>query len=201
MALQEPAKMWATPKGTMPDNLKNTPKMDARGRLLRKTGSDFGMNLADQVKMWTTPNTQDGREVEGKLRPSRTATGRKTDYLSRQVKMWPTPSANEDACGTPDGKMQKMLGNHPGVRAGVAGQLNANWVELLMGFPLGWTDLTVSNIGESPTPESWQDGSWEQGIPRVVKGQKQRVARLKCLGNAVVPQCAEWIGKQLKKSP
>jgi len=30
--------------------------------------------------------------------------------------MWPTPTANEDACGTPNGKMQKMLGNHPDVR-------------------------------------------------------------------------------------
>ena len=30
---------------------------------------------------------------------------------------WPTPTANEDAAGTPSGKMQKMLGNHPQLRA------------------------------------------------------------------------------------
>jgi len=36
----------------------------------------------------------------------------------------------------------------------------------------------------------WRDGSWEEGIPRVTTGQKNRVSRLKGLGNAVVPQCA-----------
>jgi len=60
--------------------------------------------------------------------------------------MWLTPQANEDACGTPKGKMQKMLGNHPLIR-GVekdqwdTGTLNPTWVEWLMGWPIGWTDL------------------------------------------------------------
>ena len=39
-------------------------------------------------------------------------------------------------------------------------------------------------------PRRWRDGSWEEGIPRVTTGQKNRVARLKGLGNAVVPQVA-----------
>ena len=39
-------------------------------------------------------------------------------------------------------------------------------------------------------PRRWRDGSWEEGIPRVTTGQKNRVSRLKGLGNAVVPQCA-----------
>jgi hypothetical protein len=65
--------------------------------------------------------------------------------------LWPTPTANEDACGTPNGKMQKMLGNHPLVRGlpdqenpancgSLLGPLNPDWVEELMGFPTGWTD-------------------------------------------------------------
>ena len=56
-------------------------------------------------------------------------------------KMWPTPTANEDACGKPTGKMQKMLGNHPDVRSQGTGTLNPMWVEWLMGYPIGWTDL------------------------------------------------------------
>jgi O-acetylhomoserine/O-acetylserine sulfhydrylase-like pyridoxal-dependent enzyme len=34
----------------------------------------------------------------------------------------------------------------------------------------------------------WLDGTWEDGIPRVATGIKDRVNRLKGLGNAVVPQ-------------
>jgi hypothetical protein len=60
--------------------------------------------------------------------------------------LWPTPTANEDAAGTPNGKMQAMLGNHPDVRGTTPeewqrGSLNPQWVEWLMGYPSGWTDL------------------------------------------------------------
>ena len=63
------------------------------------------------------------------------------DGVRVAVKMWPTPSANEDAAGTPQGNMQRMLGNHPDVRAQGSGTLNPTWVEWLMGFPVGFTDL------------------------------------------------------------
>ena len=61
--------------------------------------------------------------------------------LADTVRIFPTPTANEDACGTPDGKMQKMLGNHPEVRNQGKGTLNPDWVEWLMGFPIGYTNL------------------------------------------------------------
>lgn len=72
--------------------------------------------------------------------------------------LWPTPQANEDAAGTPNGKMQRMLGNHPLIRGTTkeewaAGTLNPNWVEWLMGFPIGWTDLEVLAM---PKFQQWQ---------------------------------------------
>lgn len=66
------------------------------------------------------------------------------------IRLWPTPTANEDACGTPNGKMQRMLGNHPEIRgpldpdnskpSGSRSVLNPQFVEALMGFQIGWTD-------------------------------------------------------------
>ena len=44
---------------------------------------------------------------------------------------------------------------------------------------------------------AWLDGSWEDGIPRVSESEKGRAERLKGLGNAVVPQIVEQIGRAI----
>jgi len=36
---------------------------------------------------------------------------------------------------------------------------------------------------------------WEEGTPRLATGQKNRANRLKALGNAIVPACAEYVGR------
>lgn len=38
--------------------------------------------------------------------------------------------------------------------------------------------------------EAWENGSWEDGIPRVVDGMAHRSHRLKALGNGQVPRVA-----------
>lgn len=48
--------------------------------------------------------------------------------------------------------------------------------------------------------ESWLDGTWEDGIPRVTTGEKNRVQKLKALGNAVVPQVVEEIGRAIMEA-
>jgi len=81
--------------------------------------------------------------------------------------------------------------------AATGGQLNPPWVEWLMGFPIGWTDLEGECEAQS---RFWETDPANKGeIPRVATGIKERVNRLKCLGNAVVPQVAQVIGEMIKE--
>ena len=43
----------------------------------------------------------------------------------------------------------------------------------------------------------WQEGPIESPLCSLDDGISNRMARLKALGNAIVPQCSEWIGKRL----
>jgi hypothetical protein len=55
----------------------------------------------------------------------------------RDRRMWPTPTSS-DGTGGP-GSSGRDGGDN--LRTAVNGQLNPTWVEWLMGFPEGWTDL------------------------------------------------------------
>ena len=55
---------------------------------------------------------------------------------------------------------------------------------------LGWRDIGRRTAGY----EGWQWWETEPDVGRVANGIPARVDRLKCLGNAVVPQVAEFVG-------
>jgi hypothetical protein len=67
------------------------------------------------------------------------------------------------------------------------GQLNPDWVEWLMGWPIGWTRL-------EPITLDWRD--WETDpadngeIPRTTHEKTNRANRLKAIGNGQVPLVA-----------
>lgn len=70
-----------------------------------------------------------------------------------------------------------------------SGQLSPDWVEWLMGWPIGWTRLEPIELDE----RGWEtDPADDPGdIPRVATGIKARADRLKAIGNGQVPQAAE----------
>jgi DNA (cytosine-5)-methyltransferase 1 len=64
----------------------------------------------------------------------------------------------------------------------------------------GWRKSESGLGGMAPRLSGGLDsGCWdrEPDIPRVAVGVPQRVDRLRALGNALVPQIAEWIGRRI----
>lgn len=92
-----------------------------------------------------------------------------------------------------DRKDERLIGGAVQTAALGGGKLSPAWVELLMGFPMGWTDLECDNPIALPFPAPMVKGQWgdspqyEHEPPRTVTGrQAHRTARLRALGNAVV---------------
>ena len=93
---------------------------------------------SSESRMWPTPRANEGKDVLHSVPPSRQKDPGKCNLTQRvAVKLFTTPCA-ADAKGTHGGE------NHRCLRTDVAGQLNPTWVEWLMGFPPGWTDLNAS---------------------------------------------------------
>jgi hypothetical protein len=68
------------------------------------------------------------------------------------------------------------------------GQLNPDWVEWLMGWPIGWSSLDPLEKLEFP---SWKTDPADSGeVPRVGVKIPNRSKRLKAIGNGQVPQVA-----------
>jgi DNA (cytosine-5)-methyltransferase 1 len=122
-----------------------------------KEGSMHSVSLGRAVQMWPTPTTQETEHPEAVL----TETGRrlskdgKTSHslgLADAVNMWPTPTYGKLAGGTGAfNQIEEKYLNHEisleekkAMQAGNGGKLNPTWVEWLMGFPEGWTDLEDS---------------------------------------------------------
>ena len=81
--------------------------------------------------------------------------------LSQQVMLranWPTPVASMSKGSSPASLTRKSGRSRENdrldhkVMATDGGQLNPTWVEWLMGWPLGWTDLKPRGTGKCHTP-------------------------------------------------
>lgn len=125
------SQMWPTP--TRMDYAKERMRSTQQ-----KTGSRRSLDLPSAVRLWPTPRANEYKDTLKSVPPSRKKDPGKCNLTQRvAMKLFTTPCA-ADAQGTHGGD------NHRSLRTDVAGQLNPMWVEWLMGFPPGWTDLNAS---------------------------------------------------------
>lgn len=162
---------WPTPaardyKGTNAYN--KTMEKIADGKRANMGQLPNAVMVQEAKSKWPTPTARDYKGASGSGRQMRK--GNPSDTLPNAVKNWPTPDvAQAEKVSNRPNYGQVGLANHPDVhgttvqrdpmqkdRLGQPGQdrsstngknqeqfgkLNPNWVEQLMGLPIGWTDL------------------------------------------------------------
>jgi hypothetical protein len=123
--------LWATPTANDAKNLTMLPSQEKRNSILGQI-----------LRMWPTPTTSESpnRNIENQL-----VNGRQI-HLSESVRMWPTPRAQgghatEGLIGRNKSNLEEVVAD-----MGDIGRLNPEWVEALMGYPKGWTDLDSPGI-------------------------------------------------------
>jgi hypothetical protein len=109
-------------------------------------------------EMWPTPGAWDDRGPNPKIHEAiarHLKKGVNKQVGLRDAVMWPTPAERDyrhpnkkPYAERGGGKKGEQLPN------AVGGSLNPTWVEWLMGFPVGWTDLEPSETPSSPRSSS-----------------------------------------------
>ena len=134
--------MWPTPDAAAA----------ARGGTLKRgkrpSGANRQVSLNDQVKMWPTPRActaMSAANIQNRVND-------KNPNLETVVarSLWPTPTTRDHKGGYIGGRIRNgkvsmdtldVAVEHTDNQHKTGGSLNPQWVEWLMGYPSGWTDL------------------------------------------------------------
>ena len=136
--------MWATPRAS---DIKEGRTLNEKGQRISKS-SDlvFGANLADQVKMWPTPRACTAMAAENIHNRAKDKFPNLESEVARS--MWPTPTARDHKDSGEN--MNLYRDRRQDTQLAIVtkrlepektGSLNPEWVEWLMGYPIGWTAL------------------------------------------------------------
>jgi DNA (cytosine-5)-methyltransferase 1 len=174
---------WPTPDSSARGpNALDLVSDNGRSVARRTSGQKRGINLETATKLWPTPTSTERSGVN----PT-TGSG---IGLAKTAQLWPTPVADGDRT-TNYKQGGTSLGFAVRSKEITEGSLNPFWVEWLMGVPIGWTSLEpLTKEYYDEWLERGRQGIWwadEPLIPRLAKKIKERVKRLKALGNGIVP--------------
>jgi len=164
--------MWRTPDA----HSGRGPSSEKRMKMKLEKGMPISIN--DQVAhpnlMWPTPTTDSATNRTKKYKQGGTP-------LTVAVQKWPTPTARDwkdsgKAVINSDRNLlpQKVAKNDKDQWIKGGGSLNPTWVEWLMGYPSGWTDLNHSETVSSPKSPTTSDPSSSKRWPTPTSTDGQR---------------------------
>ena len=131
------SQMWQTPTrmGYAKERMRSTQQ---------KAGSRRSLGLPSAVRLWPTPRANEYKDVLQSVPPSRQKDPGKCNLTQAVAmdQMLATPCARDYRTGQRKRYENKARANN--LNDQIGGQLNPMWVEWLMGFPIGWTELNAS---------------------------------------------------------
>ena len=145
---------WRTPDTGVGKEISESKARDYANKTPRPSGYQIQIRLCDQVKypiLWPTPTRCGNYNRKGLSKNS-------GDGLATAVKTWPTPKCQDSRAALWDmGKSNLGEVVHGGIETlpTKTARLNPAWVEWLMGWPIGWTDLKPLEMDKFL---SWQQG-------------------------------------------
>jgi hypothetical protein len=196
-------------------------------RHIAPDGRHSQMRLSQQVKLYASPRASDwkrkyfskkDRERDSQVLPIQI--GELELYASPKSSDWKRTgfSAGARQRKSPDLPVQiglmewkKSLPKHIRLRTNYirkrllwikAQRINADWVDILMGFPMGWSNLAVPNDAllphpDFPAPPGFGQHAYEP--PRLLPKQADPHInhRLRADGNALVSQIVTLLGQEI----
>lgn len=140
--------LWPTPSAGLfneTEDLGNWLERRERVKATAKNGNGFGTPLGVAVRLWPTPGTRDHHAQGATHNPKAHSSSLATVIQKKGGALYQTPTSlsghnrgqlNEWGGSGARKKMTQMVSPEE-----LNGSLNPQWVEALMGYPCGWTDL------------------------------------------------------------
>jgi hypothetical protein len=139
-------KLFPTPRATDADKGTRT----TRGAL-REEIRGHGADLPSYVRIFPTPTVNGNYNCAG-------ASQNSGDGLETFVKLYPTPACNDSKNNAAPSQRTENGRNSDALNVVAGGSLNPSWVEWLMGFPVGWTDIGEKNPISRESPGALKTG-------------------------------------------